>query len=274
MPDSRLPSDRRGDDLARLYREAQGRLESAVTDALERGAEGTAAYRRRQLDLVVEILRDLRSKTPEAAARAVSGPYDAAAFAVDRVLGREAIAFGAVHHRAVEVLVENLTGRLDLAIATVGRRTEDAFRQATLREAAVGVVEGTTRKEVSKALRARIVREGVTDAVTGFVDKAGRRWSLEAYTRMAAQTTTREAQSAALANRLVEQGDDLITISDHRTETPICQAYEGETFSLTGKTAGYEVIDQLPPFHPGCWHVGTPAEATFDAWVEALRAGA
>lgn len=274
MSDRDLPADAPADDLVELYRDGHARLERLVTEALERGAQGTATWRRRQLAEVGRILADLERRTPAAARLAATAPYNAAATAVDGVIGGTAVAFGGVHEQAVAVLAENMSQRLGLARATVGRRADDAFRKAALKETALGLVEGSTRPEVSDRLRARLVREGVTDATTGFVDKAGRRWGLERYTRMVAMTTTREAQTAATANRLVERGQDLVTISSHRTETPLCKRYEGKTFSLTGRTAGYPVIDVLPPFHPGCWHVVTPAAANFDQWEAALRAAA
>jgi hypothetical protein len=118
----------------------------------------------------------------------------------------------------------------------VGRRTEDAFRRAGLKQSAQGIAAGETRKAVSEALARALVEDGVTDALTGFVDKAGRRWSLDTYSNMVVRTTTREA-------------------------------------ATHGQTDGYDVIDQLPPFHPNCRHVATPASENLDAFEAALLDG-
>lgn len=269
MSDAALPTDRPTRELDDLYREARERLAAVVAGALRRGAHGTARYYQQQQREVQAILDDLAGRTPSAIVAGVVGAYNPVLHAVDQVLG-DVIRFGGVHQDAVDVLAINMRDRLDPAVRLVGRRATDAFRRAALREVALGIAAGATTDDVARALRERLVREGVTDATTGFVDRAGRRWPLDVYCRMVSRTTTREAQSAALANRMTEHGDDLVQISDHNTTTPICKPFEGGTFSLTGKTRGYKVLVRLPPFHPGCLHVMTPAVVSLDEWEREL----
>jgi hypothetical protein len=90
---------------------------------------------------------------------------------------------------------------------------------------------------------------------------------------MVVRTTTREAATHGTINRLLERGDDLITISEHPDPAEVCVPYAGQTFSLSGQTDGYDVIDQLPPFHPNCRHVATPASENLDAFEAALLDG-
>lgn len=119
-----------------------------------------------------------------------------------------------------------------------------------MEEVAGGIIGLDTRRQVSAGLHRRLLLEGVTDALTGFVDASGRRWSLPSYTEMVARTTTREAMSAGTANRMTEHGLDLVTISEHAHVADECSDYEGNTYSLTGTDTRYPVLDVRPPFHP------------------------
>jgi hypothetical protein len=92
-------------------------------------------------------------------------------------------------------------------------------------------------------------------------DGKARNYQLGKYAEMVIRTTSREAQSAATAQTMLKTGMDLVTISEHKdTDGPdVCNVYEGNTYSLTGSSDEYPVLDQWPPFHPNCRHVMTPA---------------
>jgi hypothetical protein len=277
---------RRGIDPARVGTDAQ------------RAGDATAAYRRRQLRQANAILDELRAKVGPMASIAAQRAYGAGVFAVGQHSAIDAT-FGRIHVAALDALTRNIGTALDAAIVTtgqnvatvfaradrlegavpvrgvlglpfIGRRLDDPYRRAALEQVGQGVVALDTRRQVSAALARRLVTEGTTDALTGFVDRAGRRWSLEAYTNMVARTTTREAMSRGTVNRLLEGGLDLVTISSHPHQSDECDAYDGETFSLNGHTAGYDVLDVLPPFHPNCAHVVGPAEANLDHFERTL----
>lgn len=263
--------------LIRLYVQTAKRLRAQIAEALASDNIGTAAYLTAQLRAIHTELRQLARRSRPLSLSATFEGYVRGAAVVDLGLGRTGVAafeFTGTHPQAAQVIADNLASRLEDARQLVGRRTDDAFRRVALEVVGEGVVGGQTRREVSDQLKRRLVREGVTDSLTGFVDRRGARWQLDTYTQMVARTTTREAMSAGTRNRMIEIGEDLVTISDHSTETEICKAYEGRTFSLTGATPGYDVIDTLPPFHPNCWHVATPAAANLERLERELGIGA
>lgn len=268
-----LPSvDRRWRALGEIYRDARRRLEQLVRDALERGAQGTEAYRREQLAAVRRELARLQDRAVPMSAEAAQHAYSVGARAADQVLGRPELAFSGIHRDALEVLADNIANRLNEAAVTVGRRTEDAFRRIGLQETAAGIATGAARREVSEALMRRLIDEGVTDATTGFVDAGGRRWPLDTYAEMVARTTTREAVSQGTANRLEEAGDFAIEITQHANSCKICIPYQGRAWALPGhQVEGLKTIDRLPPFHPNCRHVTTPAHVTFERFEAALE---
>lgn len=260
MARERLAADRTVKALSKLYAQAEANLRVTIKAAIDSEALGTAAYRERQLTLVRAYLSALQDQGVPMATTSVMEAYRERALKVDADLGFTG-GFGGIHQDAAAALADNLASSLNDAAELVGRKVEDVFRSVGLKQTALGVIQGNTRLEVSKAIVDDLLHEGVT----GFVDNGGRRWTLESYAKMAARTTTREAASAGTANRMDELDLKLITISDHGTTTELCKEYEGKTFALPGETVeGYETIDQLPPFHPNCEHTAGAALENLD----------
>jgi len=66
-----------------------------------------------------------------------------------------------------------------------------------------------------------------------------------------------EAHLQGTANRLVEQGHDLVKVSTHRGACELCQPWQGKILSITGKTKGYPTLEEAKAaklFHPRCRH--------------------
>lgn len=249
------------DQLVALYLRTARRLEAQIRAALRSDAIGTAAYRTQQLAAVRRLLDELGRASGPMTQLAIRRAYLEGALRADQALAAEPLAasaqgrFYGVHEAAVARYFGTLDNRLQLARATLGRQADDVFRRIGLEATSEGIAAGAARREVSAQIVAELEREGLT----AFRDRRGRRWSLDTYAEMVARTTTREAVSQGTANRMLEHGADLATISSHANSCQICLPYQGNTYSLTGATPGYERIDRLPPFHPRCRHVLTPA---------------
>lgn len=209
--------------------------------------------------------------------------------------------FGNVHVGAVEAMASNMAGALAAAcqrvgenidlvfdraaaiegalvhgrspgpIPFLGRRVNDPYRRIALETVASGTVSLDTRKQISAALVRNLLAEGVTDALTGYVDSQGRRWPLHVYAETAVRTLTREASSRATVNRMTEGGLDLVKVSTHPHKADVCSPYDGETFSLSGEDSRYHRLTLMPPFHPRCRHVLGPASVNLDDFEEELR---
>jgi Phage minor capsid protein 2 len=256
----------RNNELSRIYETAEAELNAIITDALGRGANGTARYYANQRAGVRTILARMQDNSIPLVTHSVSEAYVTGARVAEK-LGALDKGFAGVHQAAINTLADNMAGKLNEAAVTIGRNADDVFRKAALQEVAQGLAKGSARVDVSDSLIANLRKQGIT----AFVDKGGARWSLANYSKMVARTTTREAVSHGTANRMIENGQDLITISSHGTTCAICAEYDGNTYSLTGDTPGYEVLGEIPPFHPNCEHVLTPAAATFDAFEAAVN---
>ena len=249
--------------LIQTYIEAAARLRLLVRASAARGARGTAAYHARQHEEVRQVLRDLGRRSAPLALRAVLASYieglrvtwaaRGQRFSADAELDA---AFSGVHRTAVEVAVQALANRLDDSLRTVGRSTDDVFRRVGLQETATSLATG----QEGRASAARIADELEKEGLTSFVDRADRRWSLEAYSSMATRTTTREARTAATAREHIQEGGDLVTVTKHRHPTDACTPYEGKTYSLSGRDKRFPRATVLPPFHPNFLVPGTRVE--------------
>jgi len=69
-----------------------------------------------------------------------------------------------------------------------------------------------------------------------------------------------QAHLEGTANRLVEQGHDLVKVSTHRGACELCQPWQGKVLSITGKTKGYRTLEEAKAaglFHPNCYSKDT-----------------
>lgn len=80
----------------------------------------------------------------------------------------------------------------------------------------------------------------------------------EYYAELVSRTKFHEAQFIAAKQQATNYNTDLVVVSNHNTTTVICQQYEAKTFSISGKSKQFPVLDQGTPFHPNCLHLTYP----------------
>lgn len=109
-------------------------------------------------------------------------------------------------------------------------RYDDA--QKIMNTAAGEVVTGIKSRQ--KAL-ADAIKKMANEGITAFYDKAGRKWSPEAYINMDIRTTATNTAHATTFARCDDYGNDLIEISSHAGARPKCANDQGKIFSRTNK---------------------------------------
>ena len=72
--------------------------------------------------------------------------------------------------------------------------------------------------------------------ITGFTDRSGRRWSMDAYAEMATRAGIMNSYRAGYHTNLALNGQDLVIVSDHNYECDKCAPWENKIISLTGQT--------------------------------------
>lgn len=224
-----------------------------------RSLAGRDSVRRRQRlrGLVSVELRTLDHKTPDIARELIESAFETGGHQAERLAQRERLS--ALNTSSADILIDNLVSDLNAVTTTVGRRVDDVFRRVGL-QAALAQVEAN---EPERFAVDRVVAQLERDGITGFVDKAGKRWTLSNYAQMAVRTTTSEALTRGTVAKMAERGYDLLKVVGHKQGLPEggtdeCSAHIGKVISITDEEA-------LPPYFPNCRCWVAPAVEAFIA---------
>lgn len=117
------------------------------------------------------------------------------------------------------------------------------------------VKAGGSRQDLMRLIRIHFKRELYAQK---FININGRNYNLISYAKNVARTRLRIVQSEATKNMCNQYENDLIEISNHGTVTLICKEYEGNVYSISGKTPGYPTLPAWPPYHMSCMHFASP----------------
>ena len=257
MADVRQFSDAEIKRLVKFYEQAEREILVQINKTLLAGKKDELEYLKQMRQNIDAILRQLREGNKEWCMQAIPNVYSEGMKNADVMLkdiGATVTAgFGAIHQQAAQVLAENTFQRLEDVVQVIGRQVNDIYRELALENVRGTVVGYDTWKQTANRYRDQLAERGVT----GFKDRSGKMWNMRTYTEMVARTTTMEAHLQGTANRLVEQGHDLIKVSTHRGACEKCVPWQGEILSITGKTKGYPTLEEAKAaglFHPNCRH--------------------
>ena len=257
MADVRQFSDAEIERLVKFYEQAEREILVQINKTLLAGKKDELEYLKQMRQNIDAILRQLREGNKEWCMQAIPNVYSEGMKNADVMLkdiGATVTAgFGAIHQQAAQVLAENAYQRFEDVVQVIGRQVNDIYRELALENVRGTVVGYDTWKQVANRYREQLAERGVT----GFKDRSGRMWRMTTYTEMVARTTTMEAHLQGTANRLVEQGHDLVKVSTHRGACELCQPWQGKILSITGKTEGYPTLEEAKAaklFHVNCRH--------------------
>lgn len=231
-------------------RAAKGVTEPAWTEAK---AKTMTADRRAAEKLLGSIEKDAKYEISEAVEKAYkSGVISAEKdFKLPQTVMRDIEVPANIQKLVLES--ENLITNMNLRVL---RDVDDKFRmiQAKASELAVAGVE--TRRQAMQRMLNMMADEGLT----GFVDKAGRKWTASAYSEMATRTVTARSAITGHLDRQERAKRDLVLISDHSGSCPLCAEFAGRVFSVSGDDPKYPSLDHARAgglFHPNCRHTLT-----------------
>lgn len=285
----RLPYERYLRELETAYASAQRTLVARIEAALRSGDLETRQRAQAQLAAAVAAIDQLGAEVLPIAREMVGEAYrngsDQALAQIRRIsvdLADLPGSFAGVSVEAVAELQAALLDRLDDANRTVGRQVADVYRREQLRAAlratlgANGSPQTAAVDLQARLARDRAVRRLIQDGGTGFIDRAGRRWQLDTYARMAARTVTREAVVYGSMARMAAHGISLARVSSHAGSCDICKPMEGRLISLDGSISSFEgeavfTTSRIPPFHPNCAHSLAPFVPDVEALVRQMR---
>lgn len=265
MPISPAMVEAAAEEIRRIYAETEAIVMEKVARRVARGIEEEGYYERKLMEIQTlrrEVETEIRrlQRADQEVGRIVSEAYekgsDSAIVDLRKVARGETLrtAFTATNRMAIERLAQVAVGNLRATHLRILRQAEDVYRQVITETAAPQVLTGAlTRREAAQAALNRFADMGIT----GFVDRAGRTWTIESYAEMATRTAAGQAAVQGHIDRLIENDRDLVIVSDAPEECPLCAPWEGRVLSLTGRTPGYPTVDQARAaglFHPNCRH--------------------
>lgn len=139
------------------------------------------------------------------------------------------------------------------------RAVDDAYRRAVAETYTPVLTGDLTRLQASQHALDRLAAQGIS----GFTDRAGRRWNLASYIEVAMRTATQRAAIAGALDRYRADGIDLVFVPRIPHGCPVCAPYEGRILALRdgvraprGVTLAGTVAQAMAAglFHPQCRH--------------------
>ena len=176
--------------------------------------------------------------------------------------------FSGLNTSQIELITQNANIDLNKSINIVGRRMQDAVREAGIEATAEKLTTGQTIREMQKNLEKKLEQQNLTA-----VEYAnGTKMPIEKYAETVARSTTAETQNKAKVIQGQDWGYDLVRFTEHSPTCEVCSMYQGRVYALTkeaanGKYKGSKgqalhfpylydtaLISGYSTIHPNCRH--------------------
>lgn len=114
-----------------------------------------------------------------------------------------------------------------------------------------------------EALRS-VATKWADQGVPALVDRAGKKWTTEAYVNMVMRSTVNNVANEMQDTRMAEYDVDLVEINSHMGARPKCAPYQGRIFSMSGTHSKYPAFSTTSYGDPAgllgvnCRHVKYP----------------
>lgn len=246
--------DRGISQFAAQWNKVQLEQERSLLKALYSDKLGDLRHRRRVALKVKNSLRNLLVVTRKPMENLVTDAFESGRGASSGVLDLPLQKISVFDESALAILNSNLLSGFERVVNQVGRRTDDIFRRAAL-EHSVASLSGEGFQKGSRGFEKRLSEEGMIV----FIDASSRKWELSHYAEMALRTTTSEAIAKGTEGIMRRHGFDLIDVSVSQDPCVVCKPYDGNTYSLFGKSVEYPKLDVVFPIHPQCEHFFLPS---------------
>lgn len=162
---------------------------------------------------------------------------------------------------------QEVTEKITATASTAIRSGDALYAQALSAIIAQPAQSEAHRLRVAQGVLDRLAEAGIT----GFIDKANRRWNLVSYVEMATKTTAMDAMLDAHVQTLSAHGQHVAVIDGAVDCCPVCAPWHGQLVLLDGVAPeGVQVMGTLADaraagvWHPHCrceigtWNAGEP----------------
>lgn len=232
--------------IVRRYRDVETYILGLIADAAQKEQLGTMVFYQNQHQQIRMVLsqadahlRLLERGIAQDMIDAVIGGYtDGVVAAATSVPGAPVPAV--VPTRAIEALAAEAATAVLSQRTAILRSTEDIYRSLTEVVSARAMATGTPYNRILQ----NSLNEYADRGITGFVDRAGRRWGIDSYSEMAVRTANNRAHNQGRKDQYQELGVELVLTSWHRASAPQCIPYQGKILALSGQAGPRQVQDR------------------------------
>lgn len=162
-----------------------------------------------------------------------------------------------INKAAINALVNDTNLAFADSLTAISRNAaalvSDAQKQQMNQIIAEGQLSGDARKTIAANIKQAIEDNGIA----ALTDKGGRDWAFDTYAEMLVRTKAVESRNLGLQQKMLQNGYDLVQVSDHNSSHPACADWEGQILSVTGNTPGYPTTEEAEAdglMHPNCEH--------------------
>lgn len=258
--------------LIETYQKAQKKLVEIIQRKQAYGS--AAAYERSLLRQVQKELKKLKKSSKALVEQLIKENYKTGLQSLiddllkDNTAPRLFNMFSGLNTSQIELITQNANIDLNKSINIVGRRMQDAVREAGIEATAEKLTTGQTIREMQKNLEKKLEQQNLTA-----VEYAnGTKMPIEKYAETVARSTTAETQNKAKVIQGQDWGYDLVRFTEHSPTCEVCSMYQGRVYALTkeaanGKYKGSKgqalhfpylydtaLISGYSTIHPNCRH--------------------
>lgn len=258
--------------LIETYQKAQKKLVEIIQRKQAYGS--AAAYERSLLRQVQKELKKLKKSSKALVEQLIKENYKTGLQSLiddllqDNTAPRLFNMFSGLNASQIELITQNANIDLNKSINIVGRRMQDAVREAGIEATAEKLTTGQTIREMQKNLQDKLKQQNLTA-----VEYAnGTKMPIEKYAETVARSTTAETQNKAKVIQGQDWGYDLVRFTEHSPTCEVCSMYQGRVYALTKEAAngkykgskGQELhfpylydtalISGYSTIHPNCRH--------------------
>lgn len=195
---------------AKIINEAVKSVPQKIRDALSEASK--------------ESLRDIESMLQEAVEKgAVEQP---ASDSVQEAINR-------LQQQAIDKINLTNTTMLDSTVSAYQKAVQTAVFDMRAAEGItnqIGTVVSLSTETRNAALK-KAISQLLDDGIYGLIDRAGRKWSPEAYASMLIRTTSHNASIDSIKARQSDYGTQIFQISEHTGARPLCYPYQGKFYT-------------------------------------------
>ena len=258
--------------MIETYQKAQKKLVEIIKRKQAYGS--AAAYERSLLRQIQKELKKLKKSSKALVEQLIKENYKTGLqnliddLLKDNTAPRLFNMFSELNISQIELITQNANIDLNKAINIVGRRVQDAVREAGVEATAEKLTTGQTIREMQKNLQDKLKQQNLIA-----VEYAnGTKMPIEKYAETVARSTTAETQNKAKVIQGQDWGYDLVRFTEHSPTCGVCSMYQGRVYALTkeaanGKYKGSKgqalhfpylydtaLISGYSTIHPNCRH--------------------